>query len=291
MRVTVLTLTLLGLCRCRCAAVDCAMRIVRQLGVLLTTLATALLLALPAAAQPPLKLTDHITDSNQVLTESQRATVTSAIDRLSRDRHIQLWIAYVDNFSRFKPENWANQTRSASGMGDHDALLAVATDTKAYTFTLPKGLTADELNTLQRNHVEPALTAKTGVAQLLLRLMLDNPASKSTRSWLPIAIAAIVAVLLLAIGILLVLARRRRGDAPGRNDVNIVGSDLPLDRAMSTADARLHQISNYVTRHGKDVGAEAKNDSKKRNGTWRPRTIRKQATPQKQSPMPTRHRP
>ncbi|GFG67934.1 hypothetical protein MKUB_54240 [Mycobacterium kubicae] len=235
------------------------MRIVRQLGVLLTTLATALLLALPAAAQPPLKLTDHITDSNQVLTESQRATVTSAIDRLSRDRHIQLWIAYVDNFSRFKPENWANQTRSASGMGDHDALLAVATDTKAYTFTLPKGLTADELNTLQRNHVEPALTAKDwSGAAIAAADALDNPASKSTRSWLPIAIAAIVAVLLLAIGILLVLARRRRGDAPGRNDVNIVGSDLPLDRAMSTADARLHQISNYVTRHGKDVGAEAK---------------------------------
>ncbi|OBJ58248.1 YgcG family protein [Mycobacterium sp. 1423905.2] len=234
------------------------MRIARKLGALLTTLATALLLAIPVAAQPPSKLTQHITDSSNVLTDSQRATVSSAIDRLSRDRHIQLWIAYVDNFSRFKPENWADQTRSASGMGDHDALLAVATNTKSYTFTLPKGLPADDLNTLQRNQIEPALAAKDwSGAAIAVADALDRSASKSPRTWLPIAIAAIIAVLLLAIGILLVLTRRRHR-APRRGDVNIEGSDLPLDRAMSRADARLHQISDYVTRHGKDVGAEAK---------------------------------
>lgn len=235
------------------------MRIVRNLGVLLTTLATALLLAIPVAAQPPSKLTEHITDSSNVLTDSQRASISSAIDRLSRDRHIQLWIAYVDNFSRFKPENWANQTRSASGMGDHDALLAVATNSKSYTFTLPKGLPADELNTLQRNQIEPALAVKDwSGAAIAVADVLDKSASKSTRSWLPIAIAAIIAVLLLAVGIMLVLARRRRRGALGRGEVNNEGSELPLDRAMSTADARLQQISDYVTRHGKDVGAEAK---------------------------------
>ena len=138
------------------------MRIVRLFGVVLTMLTAGLLLATPAGAQPPSKLTDHVTDSPGVLTDSNRAAVSSAIDRLYRDRHIQLWVVYVDNFSRFKPENWADQTRSASGMGDHDVLLAVATNTKLYTFDVPPkvGLTAAELNSLQSNKIEPAMGAK-----------------------------------------------------------------------------------------------------------------------------------
>src|SRR6516225_9456807 len=125
------------------------MRIVRLFGVVVLTILTAgLLLATHAGAQPPSKLTDHVTDSTGVLTDSGRAAVSSAIDRLYHDRHIQLWVAYVDNFSRFKPENWAAQTRSATGMGDQDALLAVATNTKLYAFIAPKVqyLTTDELN-------------------------------------------------------------------------------------------------------------------------------------------------
>jgi uncharacterized membrane protein YgcG len=70
-------------------------RIVRLFGVLLTVLTAGLLLATPAGAQPPSQLTDHITDSTGVSTDSDRAAVNSAIDRLYRDRHIQLWVVYV----------------------------------------------------------------------------------------------------------------------------------------------------------------------------------------------------
>src|SRR5215475_9303774 len=125
------------------------MRIVRLLGVVLTILTAGLLLPTPAGAQPPSKMTDHITDTTGALTDPGRAAVSSAIDRLYQHRHIQLWVVYVDNFSRFKPDNWADRTRSASGMGDHDALLAVATNTKLYTFTVPPKIQSrlgDELN-------------------------------------------------------------------------------------------------------------------------------------------------
>src|ERR1700742_1056193 len=106
------------------------MRIVRLFGVFLAVLTAGLLQATPAGAQPPSKLTDHITDSAGVLTGPARASVTSTIDRLYRDRHIQLWVVYVDNFSRFKPDNWAEKTRTESGLGDLDAVLAVATNTR-----------------------------------------------------------------------------------------------------------------------------------------------------------------
>jgi len=242
------------------------MRLVRLFGVVLTILTAGLLLAAPAGAQPPSRLTDHITDSTGVLTDSGRAAVSSAIDRLSHDRHIQLWVVYVDNFNRFKPENWAGQTRSASGMGDHDALLAVATNTKAYTFTGPpkaQGITTDELNSLSSRKIEPAIAAKDwSAAAVAAADGLNASASAPRPSWLPIAIGVAVAVFVVVVLFLLFRARRRRRAArrvdAGGGQVSVEGREHSLGEALSTADARLRQISDYVAKYQKAVGAEAK---------------------------------
>ncbi len=241
------------------------MRTVRLFGVALTILTAGLLLATPAGAQPPSKLTDHITDSTGVLTDSGRAAVSSAIDRLYHDRHIQLWVVYVDNFSRFKPDNWADRTRSASEMGDHDALLAVATNTKSYAFTVPpkvQGLTADELNSLRSRQIEPAVGAKDwSGAAVAAADGLNKSASSSKRIWLLIAIGVIVVVVVVVVVLALYRARRRRRAArrvdPSDGQVNIEGHDHSLGQALSTADARLRQISDYVAKHRESIGAEA----------------------------------
>ena len=241
------------------------MRVVRLFGVVLTILAAGLLLATPAGAQPPAKLADHITDSSGVLTDSSRAKVNSAIDRLYRDRHVQLWVVYVDNFSRFKPENWADRTRSESGMGDNDVLLAVATNTKLYAFVVPpkaQGLTAAELNSLRSNKIEPAVGAKDwSGAAVAAADGLDKSASSSKRIWLLIAIGVIVVVVVVVVVLVLYFARRRRRTArrvdPSDGQVTIDGRDHSLGQALSTADARLRQISDYVARHRESIGAEA----------------------------------
>src|ERR1700756_284031 len=241
------------------------MRIVRPFGVFLTMLTAGLLLATPAGAQPPSKLTDHVTDSSGVLTDSSRAAVGSAIDRLYHDRHVQLWVVYVDNFSRFKPENWADRTRSESGMGDNDVLLAVATNTKLYAFVVPpkaQGLTAAELNSLRSNKIEPAVSAKDwSGAAIAAADGLDKSASSSKRIWLLIAIGVIVVVVVVVVVLMLYFARRRRRAAQrvdhGDGQVNIEGRDHQLGHALSTADARLRQISDYVARHRDSIGAEA----------------------------------
>ena len=235
------------------------MRIGRLFGVVLTVLTAGLLVASPAGAQPPSKLTDHITDSGGVLTDSGRAAVSSAIDRLYHDRHIQLWVVYVDNYSRFKPDNWAAQTRSASGMGDHDALLAVATNTKLYSFSPPPNvLTPDELNSLQSNKIEPAVGAKdwSGAAVAAADGLNKSPsssASSSKRIWVLIAIG--VAVVVAVLVVVLVLYRRRRRRHAGQ--ANIEARDHSLGQALSTADVRLRQISDYVARHHESIGAQA----------------------------------
>ncbi len=239
------------------------MRVVRLFGVALTILAAGLLLVTPAGAQPPSKLTDHITDSTGVLTDSGRAAVSSAIDRLYRDRHIQLWVVYVDNFSRFKPDNWADRTRSASEMGDHDALLAVATNTKLYAFTVPpkvQGLTAAELNSLRSKQIEPAVGAKDwSGAAVAAADGLDKSASSSKGIWPLISIGVVVVVVVVVL--VLYRARRRRRAArrvdPSDGQVTIEGRDHSSRQALSTADARLRQISDYVARHRESIGAEA----------------------------------
>ncbi len=242
------------------------MRIVRLFGVVLTILTAGLLLVTPAAAQPPSKLTDHITDGAGVLTDSDRATISSAIDRLYHDRHIQLWVVYVDNFSRFKPENWADRTRSESGMGDNDVLLAVATNTKLYAFSVPpkvQALTEAEPNSLRSNKIEPAVGAKDwSGAAVAAADGLNTSASSSKRIWLPIAIGVIVVVVVVVVVVLLLLRARRRRAArrPGPSDgqANSGGRVDSLGPALSTADARLRQISDYVAKHRASIGAEAR---------------------------------
>lgn len=240
------------------------MRLVRLFGVVLTILAAGLLWATPAGAQPPTKLTDHIADGTGALTASGRAEVTSAIDRLHRDRNIALWVVYVDNFSRFKPDNWADKTRSASGMGDHDALLAIATNTKLFTFTVPPQVqspTAAELNSLRSNKIQPAVDAKDWTAAAVAAADgLDktpssaNPASPSKSIWPLVALAVIVVLVVLVLLFLLFRARRHRRAAR----IGVAGQADSLPQALSTADARLRQISDYTARHRDSVGSEAK---------------------------------
>jgi uncharacterized membrane protein YgcG len=244
------------------------MRIVRLFGVVLAILTAGLLLAAPAGAQPPSKLLDHITDNSRVLTASDRATVNSVIDRLYSDRHIQLWVVYVDNFNRFKPENWADKTREASAMGDHDALLAVATNTKLYTFSVPpqlQSITADELNSLQSNKIAPAVSAKnwSGAAVAAADGLnkadrLNTSASSSKHIGLLIAIGVIVVMVVVVVVVLLLLRARGRRRAARRIDPSDGQRVDSLGQALSTAEARVRQISDYVTRHRESIGAEAK---------------------------------
>ncbi|GAB1813766.1 TPM domain-containing protein [Mycobacterium sp. MUNTM1] len=243
------------------------MRVFRLFGVVLAILTAGLLWASPAGAQPPSKLTDHITDSTGALTASDRAAVSAAIDRLNRDRHIQLWVVYVDNFNRFKPDNWADRTRSLSGLGDHDALLAVATNTKLYVFNVPpqvQGLTPAELNSLQTNQIEPVLGARNwGGAAVAAADGLDKstssakPAGSSKPIWPLIAVGVAVVVLVVALLLVLLRARRRRRAARSGGQPGIGGGGHPVQQALSTADARVRQISDYVARYRSNIGSEA----------------------------------
>jgi hypothetical protein len=70
-------------------------------------------------------------------------------------------------------------------------------------------------------------------------------------------------VVVVVVGLLLYRARRRRRRAarpadPSGGQTDIGARVDSLAQALSTADARVRQISDYITRHRQSVGAEAK---------------------------------
>jgi hypothetical protein len=145
-------------------------------------------------------------------------------------------------------------------MGNHDVLLAVATNTKLYAFTVPpqaQGLTPAELNSLQSNKIEPAVGAKDWSGAAVAAADGLNKSASSTSSskrlWLLIGIGVVVVVVVVVVVLLLLRARRRRR----AGQVSIEGRDHSLGQALSTADGRLRQISDYVARHGESIGVEA----------------------------------
>lgn len=193
------------------------MRIARLFGVVLTIFTVGLLLPPPAGAQPPFRLPGYVTDNAGALTEAGRIQVSSAVDRLYTDRHIRLWVVYVDNFSGQSATTWAQNTIRTSELGNYDALLAVATVSRAYAFLVPstvQSVSASQVEDLRRNRIEPSLrNGDWAGAAVAAANGLNTAPSSSGRVVLLVALGVIV----VAVGILLVVmryrSRRRRVDA------------------------------------------------------------------------------
>ncbi|GGT06828.1 TPM domain-containing protein [Streptomyces toxytricini] len=117
----------------------------------------------PAArAEDPVSLSGQgqVTDRVGAL-RGREAAVTAALDRLYDRRRIQLFVAYVRDFSGRSPQGWADATAQRGGLGRDDLLLAVATGDRRYGYSADpdSGFTEDQLAEVAREAVEPALRA------------------------------------------------------------------------------------------------------------------------------------
>ena len=127
---------------------------------MLITALTGLIVAPSATAQPPFRLGGYITDNAGALNGSGRAAIQTATGKLYSDRHIQLWVVFVDDFSGQPAVSWTENTRAASDLGDFDAILAVATVDHSYAFLVPhrvQTISGSQVDDLRRNQIEPAL--------------------------------------------------------------------------------------------------------------------------------------
>src|ERR1700712_2159464 len=134
------------------------MRVIRLIGLVLATLMAGLLLAPAASGAPPSRLSDYVTDQSDALSADGLAKVKTAVDDLYNDRRVRLWVVYVDSFSTPSADAWARDTIRINDFQDGDALLAIATKDRAYSFLVPNAARGGvDVNALRTNDVEPFL--------------------------------------------------------------------------------------------------------------------------------------
>ncbi|MGW0773278.1 TPM domain-containing protein [Streptomyces sp. NPDC002835] len=132
--------------------------------ILLAVLTAAWWLVVPAAgtvaADDPLDLSrqGQITDRVGALGDRE-AQVSQALDRLYAEQRLQLFVVYVTDFSGRSAQEWTAATATRNGLGQQDALLAVATRDRQYAYWVDNAsrLTDAQLAEVAATAVEPAL--------------------------------------------------------------------------------------------------------------------------------------
>ncbi|MFF5445211.1 TPM domain-containing protein [Streptomyces sp. NPDC012888] len=116
--------------------------------------------ASPARADDPVDLSGRgqVTDRVGALGD-RRAAVETALQRLYADRRVQLFVAYVRDFSGRSAQGWADATAQRNGLGQDDVLLAVGTGARQYAYSADarSGFTEEQLAEVARTAIEPAL--------------------------------------------------------------------------------------------------------------------------------------
>ncbi len=139
------------------------MRVARLFSLLAAILTAFTLLAPSAVAEPPFRLPDQVTDNAGALNNRQLADVQKSVDKLYNDRHVRLWVVFVQSFAPQGAVGWAQQTQKISDLGNEDAILAVATDQRSYAFLVSPaaaGGSSTKVDNIRRDSIEPALRNK-----------------------------------------------------------------------------------------------------------------------------------
>jgi uncharacterized membrane protein YgcG/predicted nucleic acid-binding Zn-ribbon protein len=187
------------------------MRIARLFSLVLAVLTASALLAPTASAQEPFRLPSYVTDGANALSGSDMNDVLQAVDKLYRDRRIRLWVVYVDTFSGQDAVSWTEATKRASDIAGQDAILAVATQDRAYAFLPPTEGEGFDVTSLRRNEIEPALRQSDWAAAAIAAANGLNATTTSTGTgitWFGVLI--MLAVIALAVLVLWLWMRRRR---------------------------------------------------------------------------------
>jgi hypothetical protein len=203
-----------------------------------------------ASAEAPLRVTGDITDPAGAL-GGDTAEVQAALQRLTADANLRLYVVYVQNFSGRNGQDWADRSAQASQLGRRDALLAVAIDDRAYGISLDEEFPlSDELVTeIENQDVRPRLTANdwAGAAIALADGMRTGSASGGAGdggSALPVGL--VVGGVALVGGGAYVLARRRRRSRTEQAEPAPAPPALPDPAPGETTDDLAYHASSAL---------------------------------------------
>lgn len=193
----------------------------------------------PAGAVPPFDVVGEVTDQVGAI-DGDEAEVQAALDRLTEETPLQLFVVYVDSFDGLDGVAWANETAIASGLGDEDILMAVAVGDRRYGISVADEipLTDAQLDAVRTERIEPALSdddwagAAIGAADGY-RAAWSGGTGGAAEGGGGSALVTflVIAAVVVGVVVLIVALRRRKGNAgrPARTVLGPDGKPLPAD--------------------------------------------------------------
>ena len=239
------------------------MRLARLFSLLAAIFAFFALSAPSALAEPPFRLPDYVTDNAGVLNDRQLADVQKAVDQLYSDRRVRLWVVYVDSFAPQGAVGWAQQTQKISDLGSEDAILAVATKDRSYSFLVSPaaaGGSSTKIDNIRRDRIEPALRQNdwTGAAVAAangLGALKGTTAGDGGATSMLKPLAVVGGIGLVGAGGVAVMSRKRRRrqhEAAVTAAKNIdptdpsALADVPIDALDDLSKSMVVQVDNAV---------------------------------------------
>ncbi|ROS54672.1 TLP18.3/Psb32/MOLO-1 phosphatase superfamily protein [Frigoribacterium sp. PhB24] len=169
--------------------------------------------AAPARAVEPVELQGaYVVDQADVLTGADEREVTDALDSLSADTGVNLFVVYVDSFTSPSDRTaWGEATASLNQLGTNDVLLSVSVDDQFYDLSADTSvLSESDRQALQTDVVLPQLREGdwAGAAVALADGIRSDEAGPDL-SWVLWALLVLV-LLAAAIAVVFVIRRARR---------------------------------------------------------------------------------
>jgi uncharacterized membrane protein YgcG len=233
----------------------------------LTALIVAALTVLPAApalGDQPFRLNEQLTDRSDVL-GSRTGEAAAALQRLRAGTGLQLFVVFVHTFSGTPAQRWTDDTAVRSGLGDRDALLAVATHDRefAYSFAQNFPLSDATLAAVAATAIEPPLAqndwagavigASNGYAAALAGQPIPAPAIQpgspdpdSGGSGNGALIGGLVVAGVVVLGLVAYAVMRRRRRAAPATAIGKPVAGLPTAQLQDRANTLLIELDNEL---------------------------------------------
>ncbi len=230
----------------------------------MVALSSAMLLgsAAPATASQPVDLSGaYVVDETGVL-EGELSRVEAALDRLFETSGAALYVIVVDRFEGSADAvAWADESAAISGLGDRDALLAIAVDDREYATSVGVGFPASDaqLSIAETDALIPQLRDNNWAAgiiayadSLTVAAGGDTGSSDGGGGGIPIVPIVLGAGGIGAAWFFIARARRKKNPVTAAVDQQ---STADLDQ---TASRRLVQVDDALTTSEQELGfAEA----------------------------------
>ena len=226
--------------------------ILRKTGCALSLLAAGFLFAPAAMADDPFPVTASVTDSTG--TVSNVDELTERLRSLQTETGNSLRIVFTDDFGSVTSEYWARDTGRLSNLGNLDAVIAVATETRQFSVSSGgKGFTEQEL----LDAINSGVLEKWGDGDWEggALLIADNLEEAGKFNWAPLGVGVVIVGG--AAGAVAVAGKRRKSKAAAATAAEIERLEKEAAHQLLTADDGVRAAAGELEFARAEFGIEA----------------------------------